>query len=446
MVRVELLETTHRFQMRPLKICHIVATTEGATWMVEQLRQLRNRYGFEVFAVISSGPGRLADKLRAENINFYSRDFNFNKIEDLFLLPKKILSLIRLFRRERFDIIQTHVFRSVIIGRIAAWLADVPERISMITSPAYLEGEIPRFIDLATYWMDNKVIASCQYTQALYKSFGVKDKCISLIYYGIDSDKFDPATTNPVPIREEFGCTPDTPLIVMVAYFYPRFAPSRRIPPKLWNRTIKGQEYLIRAMPRILKEFPKTKCLLVGSGWKEEGEQYLREMQILANSLNLEEKVIFTGFRSDINNILRSADVSLQPSLSENLGGTIESLLMECPTVASHVGGMTDTIIDGETGILVEPANVEDLAEGILKLLRNPEWARSLGKNGRRYMLERFTLNKTVDDLNNLYQEVADAKKNRRGYRMYVSFWRMLIAMPWLAYLTLRLIIFDKLR
>jgi hypothetical protein len=109
----------------------------------------------------------------------------------------------------------------------------------------------------------------------------------------------------------------------------------------------------------------------------------------------------------------------VQPSLSENLGGTIESLLMECPTVATRVGGMTDSIVDGETGILVNPADPVSLADGILHMLRDPAAARRYGAAGRQRMLAAFTLRQTVDRLADLYQVKVAAQ--RGGYRPSVA-------------------------
>ncbi len=92
-----------------------------------------------------------------------------------------------------------------------------------------------------------------------------------------------------------------------------------------------------------------------------------------------------------VTNNTNSGLFAVQPSLSENLGGTIESLLMECPTVATRVGGMTDSVVDGVTGVLVNPSDPESLASGILRLLRDRPSARRYGVAGReRIYLDRF--------------------------------------------------------
>jgi len=96
--------------------------------------------------------------------------------------------------------------------------------------------------------------------------------------------------------------------------------------------------------------------------------------------------------------------------------------------VVTRVGGMPDAVRDGETGVLVNPADPEDLARGIIQQLRDPEKARSLATAGRKLALERFTLSRTVSDLSELYATLL----NREGtaeqkYRLWVSSYRILI-------------------
>ena len=83
-------------------------------------------------------------------------------------------------------------------------------------------------------------------------------------------------------------------------------------------------------------EFPDAKFLLVGSDWS--ATDYKLWIELLVRELGLQNRVVFTGYRPDVNGILRDVDVAVQASRSENLGGTIEALLMECPVVATRVG------------------------------------------------------------------------------------------------------------
>jgi len=425
-----------------MSVCQVAATNEGATWMVEQLRDLRNRYGCVPTAVVEGETGSLIDKCRRENIPIHAHDFSFTALPDLRRLPGSVIRLAKYFRRQRFDVVQTHLFHSMVIGRTAAWLADVPVRLSMVASPFHLEASTPRWIDRATCWMDTCIIGSCQYTVDLYKGLGIEDERLALVYYGADERKFSADETEPARIREEFGWPEDTPLVVMVAYFYPPLPVSGWIPPHVQGRAIKGHEYVIQAAPAILEKFPNAKILLVGSGWGEAGTEYMQQMQALVKEMNLEESVIFTGFRNDVNAILRAADVAIQASLCENLGGTIESLLMRCPTVATRAGGLVDTVIHEKTGLQAEPGDPVSLAQAVIRLLSDREYARQLAAAGEAWVLERFTLRRTVEDLATLYERQL-FKKNRRkkGYRLYVTLWRLLLLAPVAIYLTGRLAI-----
>jgi hypothetical protein len=160
--------------------------------------------------------------------------------------------------------------------------------------------------------------------------------------------------------------------------------------------------------------------------------------------MSLEESVVFTGFHPDVSGLLREVDVAVQPSLEENLGGTIEALLMECPLVATRVGGMVDAVLDGKTGVLVNPSSPRELAEAITGLLGDRARAQSLGRAGRRLMLERFTLSRTAKDLSELYRRLlAKEERRRKFYQPLVSLWRLALALPLLSYLAFRLFFVD---
>jgi glycosyltransferase involved in cell wall biosynthesis len=427
---------------RRLKVCHICAALEGASWMVDQLRELRERHGHDVYACVIRADCDFADRLRAAGIKCLPLEYGYQSLKQMALMPLTIIKLARLFRRERFDVVQTHLIGAMVPGRIASWLADVPVRLAMIGSPLHLEARISRYIDRDTAWMESGLIASCEKTARLYEGMGVPPEKIFLIYYGPDERKFDPDTTPPAGLREEFGWPAETPLVALVAYFYPKNTKSGWVPETLFDRAIKGHEEFIGAARIILREFPKAKFLFVGRGFGTYGEAFRQQIIALVNSLGLENEIIFTGHRADVNNVLRDVNVTVQAPLIENLGGTIEALLMRRPLVATRVGGIPDSVRDGETGILVAPDDPEDLARGILQMLRDPQEAERLARNGNRLMLERFTLTRTVSDLNRLYQDLVTRRK-RRGYNLLVSAYRQVVALPVYAYLAFRVIFIE---
>lgn len=427
--------------MPQLKICYLLSTTEGGTWAFEQLRDLRTHYGYDVSVVLSGDSGTLVNKFKAESIPVYTADFDFMRPSDLFRLPIKILKLIKFLRQKQFDVIQTHLFPSMVIGRIASWVADVPIRLSMIAGPFHLEAETPQWVDKATVWMDTLTLPSCEYSRQLYLKMGVSAQRLAVVYYGPDEHFFNSEKTTAAGLRQEFGWPENTPLIGMIAYFYPKLGVNRWTPASLHGKAIKGHEDLIRAAPIVLQEFPNAKFLLVGSGWGEQGEELMQSMKSLVSELGLQEHVLFTGHRTDVPKIYKDLDVSVQASLNENLGGSIEALLMECPTVVTRVGGLVDTVLDGQTGIQVNPADPTDLAQGILRLLRAPDNARSLGKAGRQRMLDYFTLKTTVKELDKLYKE--QYASHGEGYKIYISLIRLLLGGLFGSFIALRFFLFD---
>jgi len=413
--------------------------------MFEQLRDLRDRYGYEVAAVVLAEEGKLIDKLRAENIPYHVTHFATGaaSLRALLVLPFSVVKLARFFRRERFDLVQSHVFATTITARPAAWLADVPVRLAMIASPFHLQARLSRDLERSTCWMETKLIPSCQAVLNLCREIGISEERLApIIYYSPDERNFEPDRVSPADIRRQFGWPQDTPLICKVAYFYHRMGISDWIPPDVHGLGHKGHEDLVNAAPIVLAEFPNAKFLLVGSGWGPEGEKHMQEVQDLVRSLGLQSSVIFTGYRADANKILRAATVAVQASLNENLGGTLEALMIGCPMVATRVGGMVDAVRDGETGVLVNPSDPCDLARAIIQLLRDPERAQALGRGGRKLMLERFTLSRTVNDLANLYEQLlSESQQRREFYNALISVFRLLAGSLIFPYQVFRLLV-----
>ncbi|HEV2827429.1 MAG TPA: glycosyltransferase [Pyrinomonadaceae bacterium] len=426
---------------RKLKVCQVIASAEGGRWLVEQLRDLRDINGCDVMAVVGGERGSLIDTLRSNHIPYFVENFQFGSLRGTLGLPFTILRQARLFRRERVDVVQSHLFFSMVVTRFAGWLADVPVRLSMYASPFHLQAPLTFWIDQATCSMDSMLIPACQLTMDLCREMGVKDEKMALVYYGPDERQFDPEQVQPAKIREEYGWPADTPLIGQIAFFYAKLPSSRWVPECMHERGVKGLDDLVRATPHILAEIPNAKVLLIGSGWGEAGIEHMEDVKELVRTLGLENSVIFTGYRSDANEVLKALDVAVQASLVECLGGTIEALLMECPTVATRVGGLVDTVRDGETGILVEPSNPRDLARGIVQMLRDREKGRVMGRAGRQLMIERFTLRTTVRDLYKVYTEVSD--RRGRGHNSLLSGWRMIAAIPVFAYLASRYLFLE---
>ena len=410
----------------PLRIVHLAGTPNGAPWLIGILKEQKRR-GHDVRAVIASSDGTIAPALDREGIPYDTMYLGLSERGSSLDAGRRVFAVARYLRELRADVVMYHLFPSIVIGRLSAWLADAPLRFSMIPSPLFLESPYLSDIEAATAWADTRVIATCEKTRTLYRERNIANGKIEMTYYGVDESAFDPATASRTKLRQELGIDDETAVVGMVAYFY---APNRNqfmTPPFMIGRGAKGHDILFEAIPRVLAEFPNAKFVLVGKGWLPPGLEYERELRQMVVDMGLSDAVIFAGERTDIPDTLAAFDVALQCSLTENLGGSIEGLLMERPMVVTRVGGFADSVLHEKTGLLVPHSDPAALSEAILRLLRDRAFAATLGANGRRWMIERFTLRRTCDDLDEIYQRCAP---KRRGY----SLLRMLLRVPQLPF------------
>jgi glycosyltransferase involved in cell wall biosynthesis len=409
-----------------LRVCHVFAGVSGGRWVYDQLLGLRDR-GCEVEVVLAGEAGPTVDLFRAAGIPVKAFDFRSASPRALLSLPWRVLRLAWWLRGRRFDVVQSHTVASTLFARPAAWFADIPVRLEMSTSPYYMQAPAIRRIEKATAWMETGLIPSCVATERLYREAGIAERLIQpILYYGPDEARFDPARTAPEGLRAEFGLAEGTPLIGSVAIFYARCKEGSFVPPETRGRYIKGHTDLILAMHHVLREFPDARLAMIGCGWGPRGPEAEAELHAFAEREGLGGVVLWPGWRPDTAAVYMDLDVSVQASLNENLGGTIESLLMARPTVATRVGGMVDSVVDGRTGILVRPEDPLDLARGIIELLRDRDRAAALGKAGRELMLSRFTLRTTVPGLEEIYRRQRSAA--RRAFRLRAGLWRLAAA------------------
>jgi glycosyltransferase involved in cell wall biosynthesis len=184
----------------------------------------------------------------------------------------------------------------------------------------------------------------------------------------------------------------------MVAYFY---APKRHLGQA---RGIKGHEDFIEALALVRREIPGVVGVCIGGAW-EGARAYERRVRDLA-ARRVGEGLRFLGTRDDVLDLYPDLDVAVHPSLSENLGGAVESLLMGVPTVATDVGGFPDLVVPGRTGRLVPPRSPRALATAILATLEGPEEARRMAERGRRTATDLFDPAAKAAEIRRIYEDV----------------------------------------
>ena len=394
-----------------IRVAQIASVGNHSPWFADICGEMARR-GYDVFAIIDSGSGSLAARLTALGIRHYKVPMHFAETLDrarlpfYFLrLPISALQVARILRREKAGIAQSHIFVANLVTRMAR-LFTRARNISSAAGPRHLEAPLTRFVERLTCQLDSAIVAGCEYTAALYRDAGAPSGRVECVYYGPPAERFDPSTVDATAFRRDLGIAPDVPLVGLVAHFYPRMR-GPQAPPVTRGVDLKGHDHFLAAARIVAKRFPDARFVLVGGGSNALGEEYRQSLMDACRADGFNSRVFFPGHRDDIAEVLASFDVAVQCPLTETLGGTIEALLMERPTVGTRVGGIPESVRHEETGLLVPPADPAALAAAIERLLANREEGRRFGTAGRKLMLERFTLARTGADLAALYERVT---------------------------------------
>lgn len=214
----------------------------------------------------------------------------------------------------------------------------------------------------------HRVIAVSAAVKDALVAEGVKPERVAVVFGSFDPGRFDPARIDGSAVREEFGASPSTRLVIQVGALTAK----------------KGTDDFLRAIAALVRAGRDVRGVLVGTGKDDAG--YVR----LAAELGIESHVHFAGFRTDVPEVLAAADVVANCSTGrEGLTGVLrEAAAMGRPIVATAVDGNPELIRDGVTGVLVPARDPQRMAQAIASLLDDPGRARTLGDAARRFVLD----------------------------------------------------------
>lgn len=306
-----------------------------------------------------------------------------------------VVELWWLIRAHRYTIVHTHNSKAGLIGRLAAKLAGVPVIVHTVHGFAFHAYErwwrrqLFRALErMAARWCDHLImISEPLITWALEARIAPREQ-MTKIYSGIDLSAFQ-RPVDPASLREEFGFRDQEFIVGQVA--------------KLWPG--KGHEVLFRAVARLKDRLPRLRLLVIGEG------ELRATLRRLAQTLDISDRVIFAGFRSDVAALTHLFDVAVLPSLFEGMGRAIlEAQAAGKPVIASRVGGTPDLIRDGVNGVLVEPGDVEALAAALCRLYEQPQLRRALGQTAQQMMDRRFEARTMVEQIIGLYDTLRERK------------------------------------
>jgi len=237
---------------------------------------------------------------------------------------------------------------------------------------------------------DHFICVSDYLADHLIRQHGLDRTKINTIYNGVDLDYFEGTPDYP-KIKNEFLQRGERILIGAVGRLVAE----------------KGLEYLLTAIPKVLKRFSEARLLLVGDG------PLRKDLERIVIDLDLTGKVTFVGFRSDIKEILSSLDILVLPSLLEGFPMIIlEAMAMAKPIVASDIPGIREQIIDGKNGILVPIKDSNTLAAAIINILADRKAAENVGLVARKTVYEKFSIERMVAETESLYLSLLNLKAN----------------------------------
>jgi glycosyltransferase involved in cell wall biosynthesis len=243
----------------------------------------------------------------------------------------------------------------------------------------------------------DRILVNAEAVKTWLLDEGYDESKIGVIRNGVDLSRFNNDRAS-MALRREFGIPDSSPLVGVVSRL----------------TRLKGLEHFLESAAAIAARVPDARFLVVGETSPMDRE-YLRELQRHAARLGVSDRVIFTGFRSDVPGVLAALDVSVMPSLNEALSNVVlESMASGAPTVATEVGGTPEAIVDGVTGLLVPPAQSTAIADAVMHLLMDPPLAQQLGRAGRARIADHFSVRRMVHSTEDLYTELLERKRRKR--------------------------------
>jgi len=350
--------------------------------------QLARRYDRSRFDMIFGTLGRISPGLR-QVIEEQGVEVVSLNCSSRCAYPGRLLRLMGILRSLRVDIVHTHLFDPSVVGLIAGTFAKVPVRVMTRHYSDYhtrIQKKWHTRLDRMCTRLAHSVIAvSRQTKQVMVEEERAPAEKVVVIHNGIDLSRVaTPSEEEVIQLRRELKLEETVAVIAVVARLHPE----------------KGQEYLFRALPRMLAATGGKLRLLVAGAGPFRGA-YEREV----SALGVGGAVRFLGFRTDVARILAASDVVVLPSVAEAFGLVLaEAMAMRTAVVATRVGGIPELVEDGVTGILVPPASPEALAEAILSLLRDPARRMRLGEAGRSRVVEGFRFETMMKGYETLYE------------------------------------------
>jgi len=342
--------------------------------------------------VVFLSPGPLTAQLRSLGVRVYV--LPRHRRRHIGKMLGAILAIAAIARRENAAIIHSNGFGPHLYGSLAAVLAGCRTVWQIYDPPT-----APSWRDAIVRWLylrlpTSRYVFSADVTRDVFLQH---KKVANPVMLYPASDRIQPGMEPPsstADIKARYGLDADARVVLMLARLQPT----------------KGHLTLLSAMPAVLQAFPEARFLIVGASLFGLHEEYGRMIRETARQMGLEDRVIFAGFcdTETVRALLFSCDMLVHPALGEPFGLAVtEAMAAGRPVVAARVEGPSRIVLDGETGLLVEPGNADELAAAICWLLQHPREAQEMGRRGQDRATDLYSTATLVASLESLYMELS---------------------------------------
>lgn len=202
---------------------------------------------------------------------------------------------------------------------------------------------------------------------------------LPVVYAGVDTQRFQPAL-NGLALRRELGISDEAQVMAMVARFQP----------------VKGHHRFQAMAKRVLAEAPDTHFIVAGDdvfGLRTDARYRAETLSNARSDAVLRDRLHYLGFRDDIETVYAAADIFVCPSDYESFGvANLEAMACALPVLSTSRGGPAETVVDGVSGFLVDPGDVDALAKLALRLLGDGQLRRRMGAAGRQRVERNFSV------------------------------------------------------
>ncbi len=357
-----------------MKILHIDEQTpwrggeQQACWLIQGLCS----YGFEVYAV---------GKKESAFINQLRKDSNVKTLAlplcsefDLYSAWK----IAQISKAEKIDILHAHTSHAHTLAMMSTWFYAAPK---IVVSRRV---SFPPNKNIFSKWKYNHIdliLAVSYYVAKILKEHGIPENKIQVVRSSINLSHIEV----PPYTKSELGIEEDKKILINAGALVPH----------------KDHFTLLNAFAKVLETFPNVILLIAGSGPLQ------KSIQDKIDELRLNPHVQLLGYRNDVPRLIKTADIYVSSSWSEGLGTSVlEALACEKPVVATEAGGVSEMVIDHNTGLLVPNRNPEALAKAIHYILNNLEEAKKMAKQGRLHIEKHFTVERMVDETVSVYKKL----------------------------------------